>query len=375
MKITAVDIYRFCIPFIVPIRVGSRVLDVREGFILVLTDEDGRVGYGEVAPLPGLDKTTLDQCRRDIVSLRDRLIGTPLCYGQLKAAAPLLGIASVPMDGLAAHAWFGAECALFGLFLQQNSDDQSAAAFHFSFPLRVSVNGLFVPDQGAGNVARQIRELKDRKVKTVKVKIGRMAADEEIRQILGLADQLGSGSIFRLDGNRSLTIELYRRYYEALRHLSVEYAEEPLSNGDIASAQSVPWPVALDESLDGLLDPDEPSPSSLSPAVRTIILKPGLLNGLHAIARCITDAKQAGIKTVLSSSFNTGFAVAGLGLFSFLTGLPPETVHGLDTLRYLAADVLVESPVILDGQLIIPESLAHGGQHLNNAVIRREGGL
>ena len=138
----------------------------------------------------------------------------------------------------------------------------------------------------------------------------------------------------------------------------------------------MPWPVALDESLDGLLDPDEPRPSSLSPAVRTIILKPGLLNGLHAMARCIADAKRAGIKTVFSSAFNTGVTIAALGIFSRLAGLPPETAHGLDTLRYLAADVLTESPVIQDGQLVIPESfVSRQNSVLNDAVIRREDGL
>ena len=104
MKITAVDIYHYCIPFVTPIQVGQKMLDVREGFILALTDNDGRVGYGEIAPLPGLDKTLLDQCRRDILSLRDRLIGAVLHYERFESKAPLLGIASVhcerfiPMD-------------------------------------------------------------------------------------------------------------------------------------------------------------------------------------------------------------------------------------------------------------------------------------
>ena len=116
----------------------------------------------------------------------------------------------------------------------------------------------------------------------------------------------------------------------------------------------------------------EPRPSLISPAVKTIILKPGLLAGLHALGRCVADARLAGIKTVFSSSFNTGVGLAGLATFGRLAGLPPSIAHGLDTLRYLAADVLDKSPVIREGRLVIPESFTRGGQGLNTAVVSRE---
>lgn len=373
MKIRAVDIYRFCIPFVAPVRVGQKVLDVREGFILALTDDHGRTGYGEIAPLPGLDETPLDKCLRDLPALRRRFIDATLDADRFEVAAPLLGIASFSaqdLPSLTTHTWFGVECALLGLVLQQMTD-----ASRLMYPLRIGVNGLFMPDQGRESVARQISELKKQKMKTIKVKIGRMAVDEEIRQILDLAAKLGTEVTLRLDGNRSLTPELYTHYYDALRHLPVEYIEEPLINADLASAKDLRWPVALDESLADLLDPEDPRPSFLDSAIRAIILKPGRLAGLHAMGGCVADANRAGIKTVFSSSFNTGVTLFALGVFSRLAALAPQTAHGLDTLRYLSTDILTVSPCICDGQLVIPESFARGGQRLNKALLHREDDL
>ena len=164
-----------------------------------------------------------------------------------------MGIVSLPEEKFPPwtnHTWFGVECALAGLLLQQDGFKRGG----ISYPLGIPVNGLFIPDGIRENVKGQISRLKEQQVRTVKVKIGRIAAAEEISQIRDLADELGTPVAFRFDGNRSLTLDLYKHYYEALHHLNVEYAEEPLQGGDWATAQTVPWPVALDESLAGLLD-------------------------------------------------------------------------------------------------------------------------
>ncbi|MEN6623448.1 MAG: enolase C-terminal domain-like protein [Smithella sp.] len=372
MKITSLSIYHFHIPFTAPMRVDKQVLDVREGFILELRTDNGFTSYGEISPLPGLDNVSIDQCQSDFSSLPDFLTGSVLHFDHFSLTRPFLGIVSLPegkeLREWTNHTWFGVECALMGLLLQQN-------CIKVSFPLRIPVNGLFIPDKAAQNVNDQINKLKDQGIQTVKVKIGRMAADEEISQIRELSNLLGMGISFRLDGNRNLMTELYRYYYDALRDLNVEYAEEPLPDGNLEKALAVPWPVALDESLDGILDSSEPRPSLIHPMLKTIILKPGLLAGLHAMARCIADARCMQIKTVLSSSFNTGVTLASLGIFSRLADIPPETAHGLDTLRYLEGDVLITSLDIMDGKLVIPKSFTCGEQILNSSVFRKEEGL
>jgi len=373
MKIIRTDIYRFSIPMTAPVNVGGRVLHDREGLLLALTDGEGRCAYGEIAPLPGFDSVTLEQCLRDIPPVRRTLNGAPLDYERFQIADPLLGVIDVPVSSWSAHTLFGVESALMGLYLQCGRKRRPASGgLLMEEPLRIPVNALFIPEAAADRLDMQIRKLKDSGAATVKIKIGRLPAEEEIRQIRRLAGGMGPGIVLRLDGNRNLTPAVYRRYFEALRELPVEYVEEPLPEEEMGRAGDVPWPLALDESLGRVLDQEEPRLSGLAPAVRVIILKPGRLRGLHAFARLVREAEKTGIRTILSSAFNTGVTLAVLGVFSRLAGLRPETAHGLDTLRYLSADILLPSPEISRGKLEIPGRLLFGRASMNENCIREK---
>ncbi|OPY05115.1 MAG: o-succinylbenzoate synthase [Syntrophus sp. PtaB.Bin001] len=374
MRIVRIDIYRFSLPFVTPVKVGGETLQEREGLLVVLTDDENRLGYGEIAPLPGFDVSTLDRCLRDVPSLENSLNYATLQYDLFQLPAPLLGITDVDAaSSWTGHTLFGVESALLGLYLQKkNTEGRTTIGPPPDEPLRIPVNGLFIPNLTADNLERQFRDLEKDGAKTFKIKVGRHPAEEEIRQIRRLVEKLGSGISLRLDGNRNLAPEAYRRYFEALHDLPVEYVEEPLPEDVLERAANVPWPLALDESLAGFLDPEEPSLSRLNPAVRAVILKPGPLNGLHAMARAVRSAEEAGLRTTLSSAFNTGLTLAVLGLFSRLAGLPPETAHGLDTLRYLVGDVLLPSPTISKGMLEIPNGLLSGDYSLNKSCIREK---
>jgi len=371
-RIVRTEIYRFFIPFTMPVKVGREVLHEREGFLIALTDDEGRRSYGEIAPLPGFDLTTLERCLQDIPSVSGVLNNACLHHDRFQLSAPLLGFADIPVSSWSAHTLFGVESALLNLHLQHRETGSLDALFPLpEETLLIPVNGLFIPESATNSLDRRISILKNSGATTVKIKIGRLPAEEEIRQIRCLVEEIGAGISLRLDGNRNLTPAAYRLYYKALSNLPVEYVEEPLSEGEMEMAGEVPWPLALDESLVSFLDPEEPRLSGLDPAVRTVILKPGLLNGLHGMARAVGTAGEAGIKTVFSSAFNTGFTLATLGFFSRLAGLPPETAQGLDTLRYLAADVLLPSPEISGGMLVISGKL-FGEASLNESCIREK---
>jgi len=372
-RIARTEVYRFSLPFARPVEVGGKVQRNREGLLIVLTDDTDRCGFGEIAPLPGFDKTTLERSLQDVPSAGGVMSNVSLHYERFRITAPLLGIADVPVASWTAHTLFGVESALLGLYLQHEGTGGSIAVSPLpQGPLRIPVNGLFIPESAVGGLDRQIGDLKNSGATTFKIKIGRISEDDEIRQIRRLVEEMGAGISLRLDGNRNLTPAAYRRYYEALCQLHVEYVEEPLLEEELGRAGEVPWPLALDESLARFLDPDQPRLSGLDPTVRTVILKPGLLRGLHAMARAVRDAEHTGIRTIFSSAFNSGVTLATLGIFARLAGLPPETVHGLDTLRYLAADILRPSPTISEGMLEIPDGLLFGGAALNESCIREK---
>ncbi|PKN73435.1 MAG: hypothetical protein CVU52_07100 [Deltaproteobacteria bacterium HGW-Deltaproteobacteria-10] len=371
LSIATIGVDRFDIPFIRPIKVGSEVLHSREGFIVSLTDDKGHTGFGEVAPLPGLDQTSLKRCRDDLAAFKSMLNKLTLQPDRFDITAPWLGMASLP-GSFASHTLFGLESALLGLYLQCKLTESSNNALTWPDPLIIPVNGLFIPNSKDEVTAAQIQALQTSGMTTIKIKIGRLSADYEISQILKLADGIGNHLILRLDGNKALSARTYAAFFSALGHLTVEYVEEPLCYGEHKSHAAVPWPLALDESLPHYLDSENPVSTMLPPEVRTVILKPGLLAGLHAMSRCIADARNHGIKTILSSAFNTGVTLATLGAFSRIADLPTNTAHGFDTLRYLNSDVLSDSPLIGEGVLTIPRRLLSEGMHLNHNVLSKE---
>lgn len=363
LSIAAINVYRFSIPFVQPIKVGNVLLHDRQGFIIALTDSQGRTGYGEIAPLPGLDQTSLDSCRSDLSSLRKNLLNDSFNTDTFALATPGMRLISLP-ETSTSYTLFGLESALLSLYLQHTPA---------SLPdqIIIPVNGLFIPDINDPQSDAQMQTLKRSGMKTIKVKIGRLTADQEINQILRLADIIGKDLRLRLDGNQSLSSSTYSRFFSELGHLNIEYAEEPLREGAIMSSQNVPWMIALDESLPRYLDEAHPDLARLPSYIRTVILKPGLPAGLSGMASFVAQARQRNIQTVLSSAFNTGISLTTLCLFSRLSGLSSNTACGFDTLRCLQSDVLMQSPIISDGALTISKSLLTDMQ-LNFSVLSKE---
>ena len=52
-----------------PLVVGGHTLYTRQGLIVTVTDEQGRSGQGEIAPLPGLHAEGLEAAQADVTRL------------------------------------------------------------------------------------------------------------------------------------------------------------------------------------------------------------------------------------------------------------------------------------------------------------------
>jgi O-succinylbenzoate synthase len=343
LNLRDMQLFHYSIPFAAPIRVGGRTLDKREGLQVAISDDQGRTGWGEAAPLPGLDSISLDQCQGELRPIRKALAGQTLNWNSFSLTAPMLGLLPGIM-GLSAISAFGLESALAWLGLCSGLWSITAAD-----ELKIAVNGLFVPSPDPGRLPAQAKQLKASGFSTVKIKIGRMDPREEIRRILELNSLFDHKLTLRLDANRTLDPAQYQAYYKALKHLNVEYVEEPLRPefGFFEAAQ-IPWPLALDESLESYAIPDDPFPESLG----AVILKPGSFQGVHGMAQAMERFNKQGIKTVLSSSFNGATGMSMLGLLAH--HYAPETAHGLDTLKYFSKQMFFHRMHIVDGRMQIP---------------------
>jgi o-succinylbenzoate synthase len=68
MKISQCRIYRYSLPYFNPIQKGN---NERKGLLLQITDADGATGWGEIAPLPGFSKETLQDATREALEFKN----------------------------------------------------------------------------------------------------------------------------------------------------------------------------------------------------------------------------------------------------------------------------------------------------------------
>ena len=349
MKIKNIHLFRFSIPFQRPINAGGRQMTQRKGLILGLEDNQGCMGWGEAAPLAGVDRVHPDQCLKEMHTLQDVLLGQSLCWQNFDPCRPAMGLVdrntASQLKGLSPVTAFGLEAALIWLGLGTGK-----WAWPAGQNLEVAVNGLFVPSNDPKDVDGKAEALKAAGISTVKVKIGRLNPAEEIRQILALDNFFEGECLFRIDANRTLDPERYQMYYQSLKHIPVEYAEEPLMpEFPFFDAARVPWPLAMDESLDNFPDLLTGQGASSDRPLNAVILKPGAVSGVSGMVQAINRLRQQGVKTVMSSAYNTGIGIAALAGVAGFCAKP--CAHGLDTLKYFHHDLFSPGLSIAEGCL------------------------
>ena len=60
LELKSARLYKYTLPFKDALVLKHTTLNYREGLILVLTDTSGHAGIGEVSPLPGFSRETLE---------------------------------------------------------------------------------------------------------------------------------------------------------------------------------------------------------------------------------------------------------------------------------------------------------------------------
>ncbi|MBA3848932.1 MAG: o-succinylbenzoate synthase [Opitutus sp.] len=206
-----------------PLRTAHGLWTERGGLLLRTEREDGRIGWGEVAPLPWFGTETLAEAVEVVAKLGDEVDEEVL--------------ARVP-------ARFG--CVRFGLAMAMEPD-------------RVAT----VPD-GRLPVAALLpagREvLAELPVKLAagylafKWKVGVGRAEEELPLLDDILAQLPAYAKLRLDANGAWTLRDAARWLERCAERPVEFVEQPVRAADalLGLAQDYPVTLALDESVAGL---------------------------------------------------------------------------------------------------------------------------
>ncbi len=318
-----VELAYFELPFKTPYKVGGVEIALRRG-VMVRVKKGTKVGYGEVAPLAGLHRETLEQA-----------VGC-LMEGIKNHTSPMMPSAA-----------FGLSCAV--------ECAQETERFGFGGAPVVGDVGVNVLFSGGAREARAAFAAGDFDgYRTIKLKIGRSKPSDDLRLVNAVLELVGPEVRLRLDGNRGMTIEAAERLLSRVESSRIEYVEEPLRNHEDLSelARRVNIPMAIDENLHSV----EALEHVLgAPQIEVQVLRPSLVGGLTEVESVITRGRINGMDTVLSTALESSYTIALVARLAHPMAVG-ERDHGLCTAGLFAKDLVPPVPIV-DGRMAIAKSL------------------
>lgn len=339
----------------------------RSALLLEVVTADGHVGLGEAAPLPGMSMDTLADAETALTSFVARVpfeLAPVLEELAISASGRIVALAPEPEDAAPVatstertpttpmeiaragdtakhrarrestrHAGSGATRGVVDDVIAVASTTVSpsarfaietallaAAAREMGMPIAT----LLVPRPAASLPCAMVvddpaaaRRAVLAGVRTLKIKVGG-AGTADVERVIAI-HRAAPDAMLRLDANRSWPRERVMPMLRSLAELPIEFVEEPSANSLALLSESLPVPLALDESL-ALLSSDQLARALASPNLAAIVVKPTLVGGLHAATQLAAKAREAGKRVVISHALEGPIGTAACAALAVAIG-------------------------------------------------------
>jgi o-succinylbenzoate synthase len=331
MKIAAVEVIPYALPFREPYVTARGRLDRREMVLLRLRCEEGLVGLGEAVPLSLRGGTGLEQ----IVEQLERL-------GERDA----LDEATLRGDALALSP--PARCAALTALLDLRGRRASEAAAADP-PRPVECNATLVAGAPAAVAADAVRWAGDG-FGTFKLKLG---TNDDFGQVFAVREAVGPRARIRIDANAAWDVETAKRMLKSLEPLEIELAEQPVVSLDEA-AEVAAWtsiPIAADESVESRADAER---AMAMGACALTGIKLSKVGGPEAAIE-IAEVLPAYISSALDGPVGIAAAAQVAQTLREVAGADkPGLAHGLATQRLFSSTIASVECELRDGMLYPP---------------------
>lgn len=301
----------------------------RQGWFVTVRDPEGRVGYGEVAPLPGFGTESLAKAAEHLEALVERGLDVPSDV-EPSTLLPRLGLRVDETPALCA----GVELAILDHGARL-AGRPLATLFAPHPAANVPIQRLLgsqAPEALAQEAAQAVQE----GFLTLKIKVGVHSLTEDTARLRAVRDRLGYAVRLRLDANGAWDLAEAIASIQALAPFDIDLLEQPVSSRDPEAFLRLKHrgiPIAADEAL---VDAEAARNLIRAEAVDALVLKPTVLGGLivaHALAK---EAGERGMRAIVTSALDRAPGVCAA--LHLAAALPVETC-GLGTLELLAAEV------------------------------------
>ncbi len=279
--------------------------------IWLVTISDGeRIGVGECAPLPNLSCDDIPNYTEVLRRFCDEVERT----GELDTEA----LRDYP------SMLFGLETALMDVRCKM--EDGRSLLFDNAFSrgeVGIPINGL-VWMGSFEEMRERIEQKLAQGFHCVKLKIGAIDFDAELELVRRIRERFSLHEVeLRVDANGAFPFEEALYKMELLSQYALHSIEQPIKAKQWANMAELcresPLPIALDEELIGVNDPDQKRQMLNIIRPRYIILKPSLHGGMMGVREWIDIANDMGIGSWITSAL--------------------ESNIGLNAIAQLAADI------------------------------------
>ena len=269
---------------------------------LVYLSDGKKTGMGECAPLPDLSCDVRNDYEEVLEGFCQKLCESgEIDYEAMRDYPSML---------------FGLETALLNL---QHGDIMFDTAFSRG-EVGIPINGLV----WMGNYDEMLQRMEEKLEKgfrCVKLKIGAIDFDQELDLVKRIRDRFSFHEVeLRLDANGAFPYEEALYKLELLSQYAIHSIEQPIKAQQWALMAELcresPLPIALDEELIGVNDPEMKHHMLNIIKPRYIILKPSLHGGMQGCREWIKTARDMGIGSWITSALESNIGLNAIAQFS-----------------------------------------------------------
>lgn len=291
---------------------------------LVILSDGKQKGVGECAPLPDL---SCDALPDDVYEKTLRQMCEQLC-----------ATGKIPYEALRPYPsmLFGLETALWSLSPSSFIPHSSSLILHdtpFTYGKEgIPINGL-VWMGTFEEMYERIQQKLDAGFRCVKLKIGAIDWQREIELIQFVRQHFSKEQIeLRVDANGGFSPEEAMDKLHQLAQFDIHSIEQPIRQHQWEEmarlCRETPLPIALDEELIGVNDPQEKAALLDTIQPQYIILKPSLHGGMCGSWEWIRMARERGIGSWITSALESNVGLYAIAHFA------AAAYEGLSTIPY-----------------------------------------
>ena len=286
-----------------PAGTSRGVYTTRKVWLVRLSDGE-REGVGECAPLPDLSCDAMDD--EEYRSILNRVC-EEFCQRQ-------------ELDN---DSWRQYPSMLFGLetaWLNMTNGDRLFDTAFSRGEVGIPINGL-VWMGSYEEMLKRMEEKLEKGFRCVKLKIGAIDFDQELDLVKRTRERFSHHEVeLRLDANGAFKYEEALYKLELLSQYAIHSIEQPIKAGQWAYMAELcresPLPIALDEELIGVNDPEMKRHMLNIIKPRYIILKPSLHGGMQGCREWIETAKDMGIGSWITSALESNIGLNAIAQFA-----------------------------------------------------------